>query len=167
MMLRMTLVVLLPVLVGQGARRLLWHRAGPRSTAVLRGVPRLTMLFFVYIGFSAAAGDLWREPALAFKFLGVCASLHLLLLVWTGWSSRLVGLEPATRTAVILCGAQKTLPNGIYLWDRFFAANPYGAVPLALYHVFQLVADTLLVPWLPSARRLEKARNSSEPLNPS
>ncbi|MDG2213503.1 MAG: bile acid:sodium symporter, partial [Verrucomicrobiota bacterium] len=55
-------------------------------------------------------------------------------------------LEWRERTAVILCGSQKTLPNGIYVWNNFFQANPYGAVPLVLYHLFQLVVDTLLVP---------------------
>ena len=32
------------------------------------------------------------------------------------------------------------------MWNNFFQANPYGAVPLVLYHLFQLVVDTLLVP---------------------
>lgn len=32
------------------------------------------------------------------------------------------------------------------MWNNFFQTNPYGAVPLVLYHLFQLVVDTLLVP---------------------
>ena len=50
------------------------------------------------------------------------------------------------KTAVIFCGSQKTLPNGIYIWNNFFQSNPYGAVPLVLYHLFQLVLAILLVP---------------------
>ena len=59
-----------------------------------------------------------------------------------------MGLPQSSRTAVVFCGSQKTLPNAIYLWDHFFASNPYGAIPMVLYHIFQLVLDTLLVPWL-------------------
>jgi sodium/bile acid cotransporter 7 len=150
MMLRMTLVVVLPVILGQIARRLWWEAAAP-VLPLLRRVPQIIILVFVYTGFSAAGGDLWREPTIALQFLGACASLHLLLLLWSGTSARILRLSPASRTAVLFCGAQKTLPNGIYLWDRFFPANPYGAIPLVLYHLFQLVVDTFLVPWVTPA----------------
>ena len=59
--------------------------------------------------------------------------------------SGMLKLSWPDRTAVILCGSQKTLPNGIYIWSHFFPTNPYGAVPLVLYHLFQLIVDTLLV----------------------
>ena len=45
---------------------------------------------------------------------------------------------------MIFTGSQKTLPNGIYIWNTFFTTNPYGAIPLVLYHLFQLIVDTLL-----------------------
>ena len=67
-----------------------------------------------------------------------------------------LGFKWPERTAMILSGSQKTLPNGIYIWDTFFMPHgsvsalivhvPFGAVPLVLYHLFQLVIDTLLVP---------------------
>jgi predicted Na+-dependent transporter len=62
--------------------------------------------------------------------------------------SVLLRMDSGTGTALVFCGSQKTLPNGIYLWQHFFSENPIGALPLALYHLIQLIADTLLVPFL-------------------
>jgi sodium/bile acid cotransporter 7 len=156
MMGRLALVVLLPVALGQLARRLLWKTAVPILPG-LRLVPQLIILVFVYTAFSSASRHLAERPQLALQFLGACACLHTLLLLFTYGASNVLGLAPEARAAVVYCGSQKTLPNGMYLWDRFFPANPYGAVALALYHAFQLIADTLILPWLevPGARAAE------------
>tara|TARA_B100001105_G_scaffold188102_1_gene152537 strand:+ start:876 stop:1874 length:999 start_codon:yes stop_codon:yes gene_type:complete len=152
-MLRMLLIVVLPVFVGQLARKALWERA-EKAAGVVKVLPRVIILSFLYTGFSAATEHLHDAPALALRFLGACLCLHLALLLWTWLSSRLLGLTAESRTAVILCGSQKTLPNGIDIWTRFFGQNPYGALPLALYHVVQLLVDTLLL------KRLEASNNA-------
>jgi sodium/bile acid cotransporter 7 len=147
MMGRMSLVVIAPVILGQLLRRVLWSRAA-RVLPVVRILPRLIILAFLYTGFSAAASHLLAEPLLAAQFLGAGALLHILLLVWTYTASTALRFSANARVAIVLCGSQKTLPNGIYLWEQFFRTNPYGALPLVLYHVFQLVVDTLIVPWI-------------------
>lgn len=145
MMARMALVVLLPMTLGQVARRFLWSHAQP-VLPVLRIVPQLIILVFVYTGFAAAAGHLRENLVIAARFLVACVCLHAFLIGFNYLLAGWIGLDSRSRTAVVYCGSQKTLPNGIYLWDRFFAHNPYGAIPLVLYHMFQLVVDTLLLP---------------------
>ena len=159
-MMRITWVVVLPVFAGQIARRLLWQQAQGALPA-LRILPRRIILSFLYTGFCAATARLGEAPDLALRFLGACLCLHLALLAWTWLSSRAMGMPPENRTAVILCGSQKTLPNGIYIWTKFFATNPYGALPLALYHVVQLLVDTLLLRRLEAANR-PTAESSAE-----
>ncbi len=139
------LAVALPVFLGQIARRFLWNLAAPLKRP-LRVVPQLIILVFVYTGFASAATKLQQEPELAALFFGACASLHVLLLTWNFSAALLFKLPASDRTALVFCGSQKTLPNGILVWTKFFPANPYGAVPLVLYHLCQLVIDTLLVP---------------------
>jgi predicted Na+-dependent transporter len=56
-------------------------------------------------------------------------------------------MDSGAGTALVFCGSQKTLPNGIYLWERFFSDNLIGALPLAMYHLIQLIADSLLIPF--------------------
>jgi len=142
---RMAIVVLVPVLVGQLLRQLIWDKT-ESVRPFIRMVPQFIVLLFVYTGFASGAGQLMQDGTLVVRFFGACIILHLLLLIFMTLVSGFLRLEWPERTAVILCGSQKTLPNGIYVWNNFFQANPYGAVPLVLYHLFQLVVDTLLVP---------------------
>ena len=158
MVLRMVLVVLLPVGLGQWMRRWFWKRSAA-ILPTLRIAPQLIILLFVYTGFSAAEEKLRSRPDLALQFLGACILLHVLLLVVGILVSGWLQLPWPERTAVVFCGSQKTLPNGMLIWGTFFVPRvphddtsaivthvPYGAVPLVLYHLFQLVVDTLLVP---------------------
>jgi len=142
---RMGMVVLLPILVGQLLRQFIWEKT-ESIRPLIKIVPQFIVLLFVYTGFASGAGQLLKDGTLVVRFLVPCMLLHLFLLSFMALVSGLLKLEWPERTAVILCGSQKTLPNGIYVWNNFFQANPYGAVPLVLYHLFQLVVDTLLVP---------------------
>ena len=146
MMLRMLYMVLLPIAAGQLLRPLLWGRTeGIRP--FIRIAPQIIILMFVYTGFASGAKQLQGTPEIVLRFFAACAILHLALLAWNYLLSGWLLFEWPDRTAMMLSGSQKTLPNGIYVWSNFFAANPYGAVPLVLYHLFQLLVDTLLVPW--------------------
>ena len=146
MIARMALVILLPVAAGQLLRPIFWERAR-RAHDFIRIIPQFIILMFVYTGFSAATGQLSQDKDLALRFFAACALLHLVLLGANTLLSGALKLQWPDRTALILCGSQKTLPNGIYIWNTFFVSNPYGAVPLVLYHLFQLIVDTLLVPF--------------------
>ena len=99
---------------------------------------------------------LQEDINIVLRFLVACALLHLLLLGLNTFISGLLGLKWPERTAMILSGSQKTLPNGMDVWKKSFAENEYGAVPLVLYHLFQLLVDTLLVP------KFEKRNPSSK-----
>ena len=144
MVLRLFLIVLLPILIGQLLRPKLWEHAKPIRPA-LKVVPQLIIVLFVYAGFASGADKLRQGGELLFRFLIACVALHIILLGVMALVSGVLKLSWPDRTAMILCGSQKTLPNGIYIWSQFFPSNPYGAVPLVLFHLFQLIADTLLV----------------------
>ncbi len=146
MIARMALAILLPVAAGQLLRPIFWERAR-RAHDFIRIIPQFIILMFVYTGFSAATGQLSQDKDLVLRFFAACALLHLVLLGANTLLSGALKLQWPDRTALILCGSQKTLPNGIYIWNTFFVSNPYGAVPLVLYHLFQLIVDTLLVPF--------------------
>ena len=146
MMLRMLYMVLLPIAAGQLLRPLLWRHT-ERIRPFIRIAPQIIILMFVYTGFASGAKQLQGTPEIVLRFFAACAILHLALLVWNYLLSGWLLFEWPDRTAMMLSGSQKTLPNGIYVWSNFFATNPYGAVPLVLYHLFQLLMDTLLVPW--------------------
>lgn len=143
MMSRMILVMLLPVAIGQFVRWKFWtsDKAPP---ATFRIAPQMIILVFVYTGFSAAADKLLSGWELILRFSVACALLHLALLFFAKKLGEQLKLDEGSTVALIFCGSQKTLPNGIYLWDKYFSAQPFAAVPLVLYHLFQLVVDTVI-----------------------
>ena len=160
MMLRMAYMVLLPIAIGQLLRPFLWERT-ESIRPFIRIVPQFIILMFVYTGFASGAQQLQGAPQIVLRFFVACAILHLGLLGWNYFLSGWLRFGWPDRTAIILSGSQKTLPNGIYVWSNFFSGNPYGAVPLVLYHLFQLLVDTLLVPWF-ERRNLNRDECSRE-----
>ena len=154
MIFKMLLVVVMPVALGQALRRFLWAKAKPLLEGI-RLVPQLIILVFVYSGFSVATGQINGNADIVLRIVVLSALLHAILLAWNFGVSILLRMDSGTGTALVFCGSQKTLPNGIYLWQNFFGGNPLGALPLALYHLIQLIADTLLVPFLERRNQAE------------
>lgn len=147
MILKMLFVIVIPVALGQTMRRFFWATAKPFLKSI-RLIPQLIILLFVYSGFSVATSQISGNADIVLRIVTLSALLHAFLLGWNYCVSVLLRMDSGTGTALIFCGSQKTLPNGIYLWQHFFSENPIGALPLALYHLIQLIADTLLVPFL-------------------
>ena len=154
MIFKMLLVVVMPVALGQALRRFLWAKAKPLLKGI-RLVPQLIILVFVYSGFSVATGQINGNADIVLRIVVLSSLLHAILLAWNFGVSILLRMDSSTGTALVFCGSQKTLPNGIYLWQNFFGGNPIGALPLALYHLIQLIADTLLVPFLERRNQAE------------
>ena len=138
-------MVMVPIAVGQLLRQYIWDKT-ETIRPFIRIVPQFIILMFVYTGFASGAAQLQKDSDIVLRFLTACALLHVILLGLNFAISGALGFKWPERTAIILSGSQKTLPNGIYIWSNFFSMNPYGAVPLVLYHLFQLLVDTLLVP---------------------
>jgi BASS family bile acid:Na+ symporter len=157
MVLSLVETVLLPVAAGLFLRVALERRVGYRpglsALGAARAAAQSIILLFALVGFSRAAGRLSREPVLVLRFLGVDVALHATLLLLTWAASRAARLDPADRPAVLFTGSQKTLPNGIFVAEKFFPENPSAALPLVLYHLLQLVADTLLAGWMAAHRQ--------------
>ncbi|MDP6892499.1 MAG: bile acid:sodium symporter [Verrucomicrobiota bacterium] len=146
MILKMLQVVILPIVLGQIIRHFLWKKSQPFINGI-RVAPQMIILIFVYSGFSVATGQIQGDTEIVLRIALISALLHTILLIWNYIMSLLLRFDSATCTAVVFSGSQKTLPNGIYLWEKFFGDNPIGALPLAIYHLIQLVVDTLLVPF--------------------
>jgi sodium/bile acid cotransporter 7 len=74
----------------------------------------------------------------------VCLSIHLTGLAAGFWSSRVLRFERPNQIAVAFACSQKSLPVALFLYESYFQAYPLAVMPLAFYHVGQLMADTLI-----------------------
>ena len=119
----------------------LWERM--ESVRPAEGSAAPIILLFVYAGFASGvincvAGELFL------RFLAACVALHVILLGVMAVMSGLLKLSWPDRTAVVLCGSQKTLPNGITFGAISFPPTVRGRTVGAV-SLFQLIVDTLLV----------------------
>ncbi|WP_127089274.1 bile acid:sodium symporter family protein [Aquabacter cavernae] len=142
--LKLVLLVLLPIAVGQFLRPL----AGPwvaRHKVVVRVADRAVILAIVYNSFcdSVAGGvwssqDIWTLPILAGAVIGLFLCVYGIL----DGICRLVGLKVEDRIAVLFCGSKKSLATGLPMAGIIFGTGPATALiiaPVMMFHFFQLL----------------------------
>ena len=140
MILRLLRIVLLPVVIGQLLRPLLSRE---RLTA-LRGpsgvMSQLVILGMILTGVSGASGQL----AGSLQLVAAAFFLHIVMLGITYSLSRILKASRGESIALVLCGSQKTLPAGIYIWSTYFAHVATGCVAIVAYHIVQMIVDSVL-----------------------
>jgi sodium/bile acid cotransporter 7 len=173
MMLGLAVVLVIPVAVGQALRVVpLVARSATRHKAPLGVVSRLLIVVImlraaVEVSERAAQEDTaGLGVAAVLLTLAACLGTHLLALAAGFWSSRLLGFDRPSTIAVGFAGSQKTLPVSLYLFDVYFRSYPLAVVPIAFYHVGQLVLDTFIADLLapPKEKSVEESLPSEEML---
>jgi len=144
------LVLVLPVALGQSIRAIpSLGRFALRHKTRLGYVSQLLILIIIW----KAAVDVFAmleggrsvvNPLSIVMVAAVCLSIHLTGLAAGFWSSRALRFDRPNQIAVAFACSQKSLPVALFLYESYFQAYPLAVVPLAFYHVGQLIADTLI-----------------------
>jgi sodium/bile acid cotransporter 7 len=150
MMLDLLLCLVVPVVVGQAARA--WVASATfadRHRAILGVAAQLLILCIVLKAAAAVAGRLRQGSTHVTGFtltstILACALVHLTALVGGLGTSRGLGFGRPQQLAVAFACSQKTLPVAMLLLDRYFSSYPLAVVPVAFYHMGQLVLDTFV-----------------------
>lgn len=143
---KLSLIILAPVAIGQLLRPLC--RAHIERARWLPSIlTQLVILSLIFMSVGAAAEWMRRSPWLVLVLTVANLVLHLVILGVNYAASTLVCRTDASRRALAICSSQKTLATGSFVWSKYFADNPLGGVPMILYHVVQLVFDSLLAHW--------------------
>jgi sodium/bile acid cotransporter 7 len=147
MMLDLALVLVLPVAVAQCSRAI---PAVARTTARHKTAAGVVAQLLILIVMLKAAVDLTHHlsqltPGLVLLAAVVCLAVHMLALFLGFAGGRVLGFERGDCIAVAFSGSQKTLPVALYVYQTYFAHRyPLAVLPLALFHVGQLLVDTLV-----------------------
>ena len=151
MMRGLTLVLIVPVGLGQ-----LGRLARPLARLLDRYKARLAVVSLVLVlciivraavdaRDKLEAGSALVDMATFLAMLALCLATHLLALTTGFWTSRLLRFTRQDQIAVAFSGSQKTLPVALYLFDAYFIKDyPLAVLPLIVYHVGQLLLDTLI-----------------------
>ena len=146
----LSLVLVLPVAVGQAVRQ---HQGVARLTdrykVALGRVCQLLVLSIV-IKATVEAADRFYDSAASPASSGLLSALIAGLAVHLGafacglWTSRGLRLGRGNEIAVAFSCSQKTLPVALLLFDRHFKHSyPLALAPVVFYFVGQLLLDTL------------------------
>ncbi|MER6198883.1 bile acid:sodium symporter family protein [Streptomyces sp. NPDC001586] len=146
-LLKITLQLLLPFLLGQALRR--WVGGFlVRNKRVLGYVDRGSILIVVYAAFSAGVtAGIWHQvsiPRLGALMLVEAVLLAVMLLV-TWFGSARLGFGRADRIAIQFAGSKKSLAAGLPMASVLFGAQAGLAVlPLMLFHQMQLMVCAVI-----------------------
>jgi sodium/bile acid cotransporter 7 len=156
---KIVLQLLLPFAIGHLLRPWLGAWA-TRQKALLSWADRATVLISVYTAFSAAVlGGIWKQiPGVTLAILALlCALLLVLVLLWTGFAARMLGLNAADARTLRYSGSLKSLVSGVPMAKVLFPSSDIGMVmlPIMIYHQLQLMTCA----WL--ARRQGEAADDS------
>ena len=147
--LKIILLVLVPIAVGQALRPLLgsWIARQPRLVKVL---DRGTVLAIVFNSFSdSVAEGIWHGRGASLVVLVAAVSLFLFFAVMfiLRWICGVLGFSRADTVAGVFCGTKKSLASGVPLAKVMFGASPsLGMIilPFVIYHFLQLVAASIV-----------------------
>ncbi|WP_444455017.1 bile acid:sodium symporter family protein [Rhodobacter capsulatus] len=140
--------ILLPFALGQ----ILRPRIGgfvARHRLLTMVVDRGSILLIVYAAFSAGTvAGLWQAiPALRLVILAAVIALFLALaLIIMIRAGRLFRLPEADQSALLFCGATKSIATGLPIAAALFPPDQVGAIvlPAMLYHMSQLLVCAFL-----------------------
>ncbi len=150
LLLQISLLLLLPLLLGQLARP--WLRDwATRHKVGLRRLNQGVICLIVFGAFSnSVEAGVWQRYGLetVFAVLLTCASLIAILTALVWLLSGLMRLPTEDRRAALFCAPQKTLAAGVPMASAIFASTnlELGLIllPLMAYHILQLLAHAPL-----------------------
>lgn len=147
--LKVVLLVLLPIVLGQFARH--WLAAwAARQGRWIKLVDRAIILAIVYGSFcDSVAGGVWtsQDPSIVVIIAAAAILLFVLVYVITTLLAAAMRLGPGDRTSLQFCGSKKSLATGVPLAPVIFAGRPdLGLIilPIMLFHFFQLLIVSFL-----------------------
>jgi len=137
------LQILLPFVVGQGARPFIGNWLSRRKTLTML-FDRGSILLVVYAAFSAGVvAGIWSKVTPQSLALLIVLDLVILavVLVFTTAVSRYLRFTVEDEIAIVFCGSKKSMASGLPMANIIFPASAVGLIvlPLMLFHQMQLM----------------------------
>jgi sodium/bile acid cotransporter 7 len=143
MLAKLLYLIVLPTAVGQVARRAGADWVEKRRTYV-GFVPNVAMVLIVFMLVSEGSGRIRAEGGAIGWVAGVAVALHVTMLAINRLGAALLGLNLPAAKALTIVGSQKTLPVSALVVNQAFADQPAAIVPCIVFHLLQIILDSLL-----------------------
>jgi len=139
--------VVLPLIAGQGLRQIGLATFGDHHKKTIASVAQIGILIMVLLGSVISAERMAANPSRSGWALVATAMLastiHTIAVAIGYFSAATLGINRPQQLAVAISGSQKTLMVGLQL----ALSTGVSVMPMVMYHVSQLMIDTVLVRW--------------------
>lgn len=151
---RLVVTALIPIALGQTMRSLQQIRQrADQYKPTLGNVAQICILILVFWASIKGGGKLSSSDATAITVSALsiiwvtCLILHVAGLCLAFYGGRILRFSREDIVAAVFSGSQKTLPIGIYIATDLLAGRnlPFAAFPILIFHVTQLILDTMLI----------------------
>ncbi len=144
MMLRLAYLIILPTVIGQVLRMPLRQHLHRVKTA-MKLLPTILVVLMIYIAVSRGAKELHSNSLLLIAHVAVVAVLlHALMLGVNYGAGRLMRLPSGALRSLTIVASQKTIPISVFVAIEYFPQYPTAVVPCVLFHLLQILVDSLL-----------------------
>ena len=142
-MLKITFLVLLPLIVGMIIRcaSQKWILKVEPKVQIMN---QLLVLLIVWIGMCQSRETIVAGGTALIPIGLLAFSYHLLLVLSALGATRLFGIGPGRRESVIFMGGQKTLPLSVILQGSLFPDYGMTLVVCVVHHIIHLIMDAYL-----------------------
>lgn len=148
--------VVLPLVAGQGLRQIGLSTFGDQHKKTIASVAQIGILIMVLLGSAISAERMAANPSRygwALVATAMLAStIHTLAVAIGYYSAAALGIKRPQQLAIAISGSQKTLMVGLQL----ALSTGVSVMPMVMYHVSQLMIDTLLVRWWKQRDAMER-----------
>lgn len=148
-LLNLSLMLLLPLILGQLVRPLL-GKFFAKHKKYTNLIDKIVILLLVYAAFcNSMVSGLWQtqgNSVIAMAFIGSAVLLVVILLLTTG-TARALKFNHADKVAAVFCATKKSLAAGAPMAALIFGNNPgLGLIllPIMIYHPLQLIVCSVM-----------------------
>jgi sodium/bile acid cotransporter 7 len=140
----LTLKVLLPTIIGQVLRPRVKHLLPPHK-AKMSIFNQCIVLLIILNAVASSADSILDVGPVLFLVLSFMIGLHVFMLAFNYYLGRIIGLDLPSIAAFTIHTSQKTLTVSYLVWAGYFAAAyPMALIPAIVYHLTQMIMDTLV-----------------------
>ncbi len=152
MIVKLVLVLILPVVLAQ-ILRLFIKPYLEYINPYRKFLGKMVVIIFVLTGSAASSEQFGSNIHIVFFVLLFVIVVHGIMLTSAAIFSRVTGADRESRTAILFCSSQKTLPAGLMIWSTYFAQFSLAPIVIVSYHVVQLFIDSIIVNVLKEGKR--------------
>lgn len=153
LLVRLCLIILLPMACGLLARGR-WPSLPVRLGGLLKVLPGLCVLGVVLTAVGRARDDLLGSANYLWQPVVLMGALHGVMLAINFGLGRLLRLTRPDHQALVFVSSQKALTVSSLVWAEYFANYPLAIIACIVFHLLQIVGDSLLAQvWARRARR--------------